>query len=334
MNKNTKLNRKMLAILMCLMLIVSCFAGAVAEEEAGAPGAAEGQEIENLSTDGNGAEDLSDDTDDANLPNLDNSDADDAEEDVENETEDETDDSVQDDADNVNDNDVDPENDPETDPEADPEADPEPEIDPETDPEADPDPETDPETDPEPEADPETDPEESDAEEDGAETDETSADQEFAYEYERDENGELILDEKGNPQVKDNDSEYIPVSFQRDENGDLVLDENGNPIPVQLIPADAQLIQTLADALNPNRFIDIYAAWDNGIPVFGGIVTFTAVLYGYEGAEYTVQWQQSHDCEVWHDIEGATDLDFSIEVTKANFEDYWRIQVIITGIAP
>ncbi len=42
-------------------------------------------------------------------------------------------------------------------------------------------------------------------------------------EFLRDEEGNLILDEDGNP---------IPVQYERDEEGNLILDEEGNPIPI------------------------------------------------------------------------------------------------------
>jgi hypothetical protein len=92
-------------------------------------------------------------------------------------------------------------------------------------------------------------------------------------------------------------------------------------------------VLTLDDVLEPDRSIDIYASWDNQEPAFGGTVTFVAVLYGYDQVEYTLQWQRSADNEIWKDIPDATDARYSVEVTKDNFEDYWRVEVIITGIA-
>ncbi len=56
MKKNTKLTKRFLALLMCLMLIVPCFAGAFADTEPSVPGAAESQDIENPSSDETGNE--------------------------------------------------------------------------------------------------------------------------------------------------------------------------------------------------------------------------------------------------------------------------------------
>lgn len=156
-----------------------------------------------------------------------------------------------------------------------------------------------------------------------------------AYEYERDENGELILDENGNPTViRDNldEEDEIPVAFLRDENGELVLDKNGNPIVTQTVPADAVIINTLEDALNPERTIDIYYSWKNEKPAIGGEVEFIAVLYGYDNLEYTVQWQQSKDNANWNDIAEANETEHLETITRDNYRDFWRVQVIITGV--
>ncbi len=89
---------------------------------------------------------------------------------------------------------------------------------------------------------------------------------------------------------------------------------------------------TLEDALDPNRFIDVYAAWENNEPALGNKVIFTAVLNGYENAVYVPQWQQSTDNEIWTDIDGANDLTYEVQITEENIEDYWRVQVIISDI--
>ncbi len=152
------------------------------------------------------------------------------------------------------------------------------------------------------------------------------------YVYERDENGELVLDENGNPIVTVVGDGEIPVTYQRDENGVLVLDENGDPIPTQMIPADAVIVRTLEDALNPDRTIDIYYSWNNQTPALGGDVTFIAVLNGYDNLEYAIQWQQSKDTVNWNDVAGATGARYTEIITRDNYRDYWRVQVTITGV--
>ena len=158
----------------------------------------------------------------------------------------------------------------------------------------------------------------------------------IAYEYERDENGNLILDEKGNPVVireKLNEGDEIPVAFLRDDEGALVLTETGDPVPTQTVPCDAVKIMTLDDVLDPDRYIDVYSSWDNEEPAFGGTVHFVAVPYGYEKVEYAVQWQESPDNSGWTDVAGAEDLHYYATITEENYMDYWRVKLTITGIA-
>ena len=124
-------------------------------------------------------------------------------------------------------------------------------------------------------------------------------------------------------------NEYV---FQKDESGNLVLDENGNPIVLNTIPENADQIATIVDQLDPNRYIDIYVAWEDERKEIGNTATLIAVLHGYENAVYTLQWQNSEDDVNWTDVEGETGERFAIEITEENCTDYWRVQVIITDV--
>ena len=154
----------------------------------------------------------------------------------------------------------------------------------------------------------------------------------YYYEYERDEDGNLVFDESGNPIPIVPEGIDIPVEWLRDENGELVLDENGNPIATQFIPWTAQKVETIEDLLDPNRSIDIYADWGGGELHFGDESVLIAVLHGYGNAVYTVQWQTSTDNESWVNVEGATDVRYTMTVTEENYLDYWRVAVIITDV--
>ena len=123
------------------------------------------------------------------------------------------------------------------------------------------------------------------------------------------------------------------MTYWRDENGELILDENGDPIPTQTVPADAVVIDTLEDALNPDRTIDIYYSWNNMKPAIGVDVTFIAVLHGYENLQYTIQWQQSSNNMDWSDIAGSKELRHTETITRENYKDFWRVQVKITDPA-
>ena len=164
------------------------------------------------------------------------------------------------------------------------------------------------------------------------------------YAYEKDEDGNLILDENGNPIVTvvegdeipvtylRNEDDEIPVTYLRNEDGELILDEKGDPIPTQTVPTDAVISNTIVDALDPNRTIDIYYSWNNETPAIGSDVTFIAVLHGYDNLEYTVQWQQSKNGSEWMDVPGSTEARYTETITRDNYKDFWRVQVSITGI--
>ena len=154
----------------------------------------------------------------------------------------------------------------------------------------------------------------------------------YYYEYERDEDGNLLFNKYGNPIPIVPEGMDIPVEWLRDEDGNLVLDEKGNPIATQFIPWTAQKIETIEDMLDPNRTIDIYADWGGGELYFGDESTLIAVLHGYDNAVYTVQWQTSRDGAEWQDIEGATETRYTMIVTEENYLDYWRVVVTITDV--
>lgn len=161
---------------------------------------------------------------------------------------------------------------------------------------------------------------------------ETQPVERIAYTYQRDESGNLILDENGDPLVIVPDGCEVPVTWQRDESGNLVLDENGDPIPKDTIPADAEKIDSVIDALNPDRYIDIYAAWEGDTLYFGETATLIAVLYGYDNAVYTLQWQTSPDDVNWTDLENGNESRYTLTVTEDNYDNYWRIQVLISDV--
>ena len=151
------------------------------------------------------------------------------------------------------------------------------------------------------------------------------------YEYVVDENGALVLDEQGNPQPIVPDGAEKPVSYLRDDTGALVL-VDGKPVVLATLPADAGVVTTLQDQLNPERSIDVYAAWEGETLYLDSEATLIAVLHGYENAVYTLQWQYSPDNAAWYDLEGAEEARCTLTVTEENYQYYWRIQATITGV--
>ena len=165
-----------------------------------------------------------------------------------------------------------------------------------------------------------------------AEATEETEEEKIVYIWHRDEEGALILDENGNPTFEAPEGADIPVAFQRDEEGNLIFDEEGNPIPAQFIPADAQKILTLEDKLDPNRYIDVYIAFEGEYLDFGEEAQFISVLYGYDNAVYTLQWQVSNDNEEWADIPGENELTMNKVITEENYKQYFRMHVEITDV--
>ena len=118
------------------------------------------------------------------------------------------------------------------------------------------------------------------------------------------------------------------MSYQRDENGNLVLDEAGNPVVTATLPAGTDKLTSIFDLLDPNRRIDIYVTW-NGEKAFGTSITMSAVLVGYDQVAYRLQWQTSHDADSWADIPAANGAQFTTVMTEDNYLDYWRVIVIM-----
>lgn len=153
-----------------------------------------------------------------------------------------------------------------------------------------------------------------------------------SYDWEKDENGDLVLDEEGNPVPILKGGQEIPKEYERDEEGELVLDEEGNPIVTFTVPETSVLIESITDALDEDRSIDIYVNWGDQEPALGSVAEFVTVLHGYDRVEYVIHWQHSEDDQNWEMIPGATGTRYRVMATEDNYQDYWRVKVNITGI--
>ena len=81
--------------------------------------------------------------------------------------------------------------------------------------------------------------------------------------------------------------------------------------------------------LLPERHITVDVTWDVPDPIIGDTAHLTATLEGYEGLQYSMQWQYSPDRITWYDIEGETDTTMDVVVTEENNLVYWRILVYV-----
>jgi len=60
----------------------------------------------------------------------------------------------------------------------------------------------------------------------------------------------------------------------------------------------------------------------------GDMIELEGILIGFEGLEYTVQWQ--YDCgNGWQDIDGANELIYRFEANEENLNYQWRLTVTL-----
>ena len=69
--------------------------------------------------------------------------------------------------------------------------------------------------------------------------------------------------------------------------------------------------------------------WDDENPGIDSIAHFQAVLQGYDGLDYALQWQMSPDAETWIDVEGETGQTMDLQMTEDNCTLYWRVMVYV-----
>ena len=79
----------------------------------------------------------------------------------------------------------------------------------------------------------------------------------------------------------------------------------------------------------PERHITVDIAWDVPDPVIGDTAHFIANLEGYDGLQYTMQWQYSPDDSTWFDLPGETGQTMDVVITEENNIVYWRILVYV-----
>lgn len=81
--------------------------------------------------------------------------------------------------------------------------------------------------------------------------------------------------------------------------------------------------------ITKERHITVDVSWDVPEPVIGDTAHFKAILEGYDGLQYTMQWQYSPDDINWTDIPNETKTTMNVVVTPENNIVYWRILVYV-----
>ena len=75
--------------------------------------------------------------------------------------------------------------------------------------------------------------------------------------------------------------------------------------------------------------IRVKSSWPKDTPAYAGTpITLTAELIGFEGKQYTLQWQHSTDHQNWVDVPGANGTSFTYELNIETTEYYWRVVAI------
>ena len=84
----------------------------------------------------------------------------------------------------------------------------------------------------------------------------------------------------------------------------------------------------------PVRSVSFTITADGDVLHLGDVAHFNAELVGYEGLDYTLQWQMSADNETWEDIPEQTGLQMDVVRTEENSHLFWRVIVKIQQPQP
>ena len=98
-------------------------------------------------------------------------------------------------------------------------------------------------------------------------------------------------------------------------------------------PEKAEIDPKTEEGVLPERSVSMVIEWDTDDPILGDTAHMKAILEGYDDLSYSLQWQNSHDCETWKDIAGATGETFDIMITEENNDLYWRVLVYLEADA-
>jgi hypothetical protein len=72
--------------------------------------------------------------------------------------------------------------------------------------------------------------------------------------------------------------------------------------------------------------IHVTSSWPNDkVAYYGAEITLTAELIGFEGKQYTLQWQRSSDRQNWENIPGENGTMFTYEIDDETSQYVWRI---------
>jgi len=79
------------------------------------------------------------------------------------------------------------------------------------------------------------------------------------------------------------------------------------------------------------QVIRIASNLDTGSLKPGDVLTLSAELIGFDGLDYSLNWQVKRPGGDWEDISGATGTTLTIEITEAHNGCSWRLRASIDG---
>ena len=108
------------------------------------------------------------------------------------------------------------------------------------------------------------------------------------------------------------------------------VEDNTDEVVEELVENEGLAAETETEIVKFETFpVDIVITCDEGGATYHSIAHFEAVLDGYEDKEYTIQWQNSPDCEEWNDIDGETNATMDVIVDETNYLLYWRALITV-----
>ena len=111
---------------------------------------------------------------------------------------------------------------------------------------------------------------------------------------------------------------------QAEEPKEETTEEEINPE----LPEDRSVSFTVTWEENTDEVVETFEGGDaEEVHTFGDLAHLDAVLEGYDGFVYTLQWQISEDGETWTDIEGANESRLDVLVDEDNYWMQWRVVV-------
>ena len=149
---------------------------------------------------------------------------------------------------------------------------------------------------------------------------ETEPEEESKMDIEPEEEAEPIEEIESEPEEEQAEEETEP----EEEAGSEPEEEAGSE------PEEEQSEENRTESeIEPERHITVDVTWDVPDPAIGDTAHFKANLEGYDGLEYSTQWQYSPDRKTWYDIPDETSLTMDVIVTEENNIVYWRILVYV-----